>query len=304
MFRLRSCSLFCAGAWANFPLRTVQPELTQDFAKHHDAQLVRLRRVLHIDTMPSEVQVAASMPLTLGGLGIGNSERTRDAAHGGSWADSLEMIKIRHPDVARRVVQEMATKSSRCFQAVEEAASRLRVMGVDTPNREALSAGLRPEEGRRVKHRERDPTEPRHGWLEEVVWPLLSSSQRASVRSQSGPLASVPFTSFPTCRVTRMESGPFRVLLLRRLSVRSGVCGRRLDLFGQHRAACSRAGVLSRRGFAVESAVEQIWTSTSRAAIPMHGGWRSWPRDCPSSEVCSWHWMQLWCPPIMGTGHI
>ena len=170
----------------------------------------------------------------------------------------------------------MATRSSRCFQAVEEAASRLRLMGVDTPNWEVLSAGLRPEEGRRVKHRERDPTQPRHGWQkvasakvhkqhrEEVVWPLLSSSQRASVRSQSGPLASVPFTSFPTCRVTRMESEPFTVLLLRRLrmplplSVRSCVCGRRLDLFGHHRAACSRAGVLSRRGFAVESAVEQI----------------------------------------------
>ena len=42
------------------------------------------------------------------------------------------------------------------------------------------------------------------------------------------------------------------------LSVRSCVCGRRLDLFGHHWAACSRAGVLSRRGFAVESAVEQI----------------------------------------------
>ena len=54
--------------------------------------------------------------------------------------------------------------------------------GVDTPDWEALSAGLRPEEGRRVRHRERDPTEPRHGWQkvasmkvhkqhrEEVVW--------------------------------------------------------------------------------------------------------------------------------------
>ena len=45
----------------------------------------------------------------------------------------------------------------------------------------------------------------------------LFSSQSALVRSQSGPLASVPFTSFPTCRVTRMESELFRVLLLRRL---------------------------------------------------------------------------------------
>ena len=156
--------LFCAGARANFLLRTVQPELTQEFARHHDEQLARcLRRVLHINPVPLEVQVAASMPLTLGGLG-GNSERTRDAAHWGSWADCLEMIKIRHPDVAKRIVQGMATRSSRCFQAVEEAASRLRLMGVDTPNWEVLSAGLRPEEGRRVRHRERDPTQPRHGW--------------------------------------------------------------------------------------------------------------------------------------------
>ena len=122
-----------------------------------------LRRVLHIDTVPSEVQVAASMSLTPRALGIGTWERTRDAAHWGCWADFLEMIKIRHPNVARRVVQGMATRSSRCFQAVEEAASRLRVMGVDTQNWETLSAGLRSEEGRTIKHRERDPTEPRHG---------------------------------------------------------------------------------------------------------------------------------------------
>ena len=73
---------------------------------------VCLRRVLHIGTMPPEVQVPAPMPLTLGGLGIGNSERMRDAAHWGSWADCLEMIKIRLPDVARRIVQGMATRSS------------------------------------------------------------------------------------------------------------------------------------------------------------------------------------------------
>ena len=44
------------------------------------------------------------MPLTLGGLGLGNAQRTRDAAHWGSWADSLEMIGARHPELARRVV--------------------------------------------------------------------------------------------------------------------------------------------------------------------------------------------------------
>ena len=35
-------------------------------------------------------------------------------------------------------------------------------------------------------------------------------------------------------------------------------CGRSLDVFGHHRAACSRAGVLGRRGFSVESVAARI----------------------------------------------
>ena len=88
-----------------------------------------------------------------------------------------------------------------------------------------------------------------------------SSLQRtAMVRSQSGPLSSVPFTAVPTNWVTRFEAEQFRVLLLRRLrlplplSFRSCRCGRLLDALGHHRAACSRSGVLGRRGLAVESA--------------------------------------------------
>ena len=61
-----------------------------------------------------------------------------------------------------------------------------------------------------------------------------------------------------------MDSEPFRVVLLRRLrmplplSVHRCSCGRVLDPFRHHRAACLTVGVLSRRGFAVENAVAQI----------------------------------------------
>ena len=64
----------------------------------------------------------------------------------------------------------------------------------------------------------------------------------------------------PSSTLTRIESHLLRVVLLRRLrlplplSVRQCRCGRSLDVFGHHRAACARAGVLGRRGFAVESA--------------------------------------------------
>ena len=99
---------------------------------------------------------------------------------------------------------------------------------------------------------------------ETTLWPCLSPTEQAQVRSQSGPLASVPLTALPVHRVSRMDSEPFRVFLLRRLrlplplSVRRCSCGRLLDSYGHHRATCSTVGVLSRRGFAVENAVAQV----------------------------------------------
>ena len=141
---------------------------------------------------------------------------------------------------------------------VEDAAVRLRRDGVNTPSWHLDCAhwwDVRRDSASSKVHKNH---------REKVVWPLLTAGERASVRSQSGPLASVPFTSFPVCRVTRVDSQPFRVLLLRRLrlplplSVHSCSCGRQLDVLGHHRAACGRAGVLGRRGFAVESALEQI----------------------------------------------
>ena len=66
----------------------------------------------------------------------------------------------------------------------------------------------------------------------------------------------------------------------------------------------------------MESAVEQIcreagarvstsWseTLTSLTATLMREGWRSLQKACQFLEECSWPWMRLWCPPIMGTGH-
>ena len=75
------------------------------------------------------------------------------------------------------------------------------------------------------------------------------------MRSQHEPLASAPFTVLRTSRVMRTEAQSFRLLLCRRLcfpiplSLRTCRCGRQLDSFGHHRAACQVAGVLGRRGF-------------------------------------------------------
>ena len=69
----------------------------------------------------------------------------------------------------------------------------------------------------------------------------LPNPQQALLRSQGGPLASAPFLCMPVDRVFRIDSQPFRILLLRRLrmplllTVHSCRCGRLLDSLGHHR---------------------------------------------------------------------
>ena len=98
----------------------------------------------------------------------------------------------------------------------------------------------------------------------DVVWPSLSDAERAMLRSQHGPLASAALTALPTSRATKIAAQPFRLQLCRRLrlplpvSSRTCRCGRQLDIFGHHRAACAQAGVLGRRGFALECAAAQV----------------------------------------------
>ena len=100
--------------------------------------------------------------------------------------------------------------------------------------------------------------------VETTVRPRLNSTEQAMLRSQGSPLSGVPFQCFLSNAVSRFDSSQFRILLLRRLwlplplSSRSCRCGRPLDVLGHHRAACAEAGVLGRRGYALESAAARI----------------------------------------------
>ena len=49
----------------------------------------------------------ASLPLSLGGLGLQSAQRVRHAAYWASWSDSLAMVEQRHPDVARVTVRSL-----------------------------------------------------------------------------------------------------------------------------------------------------------------------------------------------------
>ena len=90
----------------------------------------------------------------------------------------------------------------------------------------------------------------------------VPASVRALIRSQEVLMAGMALSTSPTSHMTRLQPHLFRTILLRRLRQHLPLSERRcrcpLDSSGHHRAACAHAGVLGRRGFAVESATARI----------------------------------------------
>ena len=168
------------------------------------------------------------------------------------------MVKVRHPTVATAIVNALDHNHPGLhFRGARAAKERLSEAHFDAPDWQALADGQRLG---REEFVEDGPGVPRQGWqcqatrpvdegfLEGVVRPRLLGTQQALLRSQSGPFASLPLSSFPSAPHARFDPQPFRVLLLRRLwlqlqsSSRSCRCGRPLDSSGHHRAACAVAG--------------------------------------------------------------
>ena len=75
--------------------------------EHDDAMTETLMSLLdHPGGTDDEMQVAsflARLPFRIGGLGLRSAERLAPAAYWASWADCLQMIRERSPDLAREI---------------------------------------------------------------------------------------------------------------------------------------------------------------------------------------------------------
>ena len=181
------------------------------------------------------------------------ASRSREGAHFASLADCLPMVHERHPHSgsdhgARDGQGPMPVRSplGHCWRI----APLLPEPIPQNPASPSLGGSTKP-------HGVSSSTTPYTGQN-------CQTPERVLMRSQHGPLVSAALTAVPTNRMTRIEAQPFRLLLLRRLRLplpltsRTCRCGRQLDSFGHHRAACSVAGVLGRRGFPLEQAAAQV----------------------------------------------
>ena len=208
--------LYCGAARANFYLRTVRPELTEEFSQRHDEQIWRcfctIAGVAPEAPSPSS-RAVTSLPLAAGGLGLRSATRLRHVAHWASWADTIKMVHERHPEVAESILEAVeGHNQAPSIVAINNSVENLVATGFTPPSWEELSRSTL-EAPAPV---DEEPNQPRAGWQAvasravessflNVVLPTLSDPDIALLKSQGGPLASAPFVSFPTSRATRLE---------------------------------------------------------------------------------------------------
>ena len=183
------------------------------------------------------------------------------ALSGRAGADCLSVWK-RYPDIVAAFVAQLegVTEAEHLRCAVFAARILDGIQGFEIPSWGALVEGARPPPRDPEDH---EPGSQRQGWHEassrverefrdEQLFPAISDTHRALLRSQSGPGAGMFLCTTPYNPLTRLDSFTFRVLFCRRLRLPLPLtkhicrCGRRTDVYGHHRAACAQFGVLAR----------------------------------------------------------
>ena len=216
--------LHCVAARACFQLRVVGPSAVEEFARHHDQSLWQcLSDILQadLDQCTEEVREAATLPLSLGGLGLHSAMRMSEPACWASWADCLPMIRARHPEIADEFLHELdgGTEAPCLAEAAQAARNLVGVMALNLPPGtlwpEALGHHF-PTLKISSKGSELGGSTKRLPGLREATatrnwFPRMGEASRALVRSQAGPGAGLAFSTCPTCRVTALESNVFRM---------------------------------------------------------------------------------------------
>ena len=182
-------------------------------------------------------------------------------------------------------------------------------------------------DGQRPPRRDPDDSEPgdfRHGWQHEtssrvkrqhreVLLPRLTDSERAMLRSQSGPLAGVPLSTTPSHSLNRfpLVPGPLAPPLA---PPSPSICTSvsvwpTTELHVPQRGCCGasqwRVQVF---GFAEKLEGELFQTpccvsSTRRHLTPViSADWKSWLMGCRSLEERSWQSTRRWFLLCIATG--
>ena len=168
----------------------LHPSATHEFATQHDACVKWCFEQLLHNPVSDDAWSIATLPLTMGGLGLRSACRGRHVFYWANWTDVLHMVRLRHPFVAESVLAGLANNHPG-HHLHGAATAPVQIGGHGFPH--PLARGLRPE-GFPVE----EEVGPRHvGWQRvatveadnffkvTAVWPRLNVASRALLRSQA-----------------------------------------------------------------------------------------------------------------------
>ena len=201
--------LFCASTCADFFLRIVHPSSSAQFARQHDIDMWGCFCRL-LDILPDRsFWEVASLPLSMGGLGLRSTSRTAVSAHWASWADCLGMIQERHATIADLFIRSLDAPPESAFHlsGAVECRTLLTGVGFETPSWFVVASAP----PRRPTVAETDPAVRAHGWqffasraVEEqfvasTVTPRLTPTEQAEMTCSDSLLTSSACCSCAAC---------------------------------------------------------------------------------------------------------
>ena len=280
----------CASPRANHALRTVPPLDIAGYAQAHDDAVWETLQACLGGVASGEADGArklATLPASLGGLGLASAVRTAAAAYWAAWADALPVLGERAPALAEACVRQLEGRDAEttCLRSAAVARNLLQAEGwQECPSWRAIADGARPPMAT-----DRSLGDWPHGWQhsasrtgnlhfrERTLLPDMSPSACALLRSQAGPHAVAWLTAIPADPATTLSLQAMQLALRRRLRLplplrlnRCGPspgCGGLVDVFGDHALACPRTGLLARRA----KIVERAWVRVAREAVGADG---------------------------------
>ena len=122
-------------------LRSVPPDVADEYARDHDAAMRRCKSQLLDVEIPDESWAVASLPLSIGGLGLRNASRMSTPACWASWADCLHTVQQRHLVVVIRSPLRCHVARGRCLDAAARCRERPLDVSFEAPRWEDLQEG-------------------------------------------------------------------------------------------------------------------------------------------------------------------
>ena len=228
-------------------LRILPPPATRAFSAAHDRSIFSCLAIL------LRVESAGEF-LANELVGLRSAAQHAPAAYFASWADALQAISLRDPEVAATAARRLQRphEAAPSLATLQEAARTLAGAGFQAPRWDQLAhtpcpLPEQPDDQPTDFTRQRSASFALDAAFAASLTGRLDPSSTALLDSQSGPFAAKVLTALPTSPEPRLEPACYRVMLLRRLCLQLPLvpafcpCRRRLDALGDdHRASCPR----------------------------------------------------------------